>query len=224
MSDSRNDRWAAGAGVLAAVLLAAGFVLIGVDSPGSDASRADVVATYSDDSTNARQAVGMLLTGLGALAFLPFLSRLRATLARGDEGEGVLPGAAFAGGVLLVAGVVAAAVLNSAVSAGEFFDGYRVDADIAMTNVVAGFYLYGFAGMAGGVLIVAAAIRGRQSGLLPKWLGAVGYAVAVLSIPAAAVGAWVLVECAWIALAAGLIARRSGTAHDRVGLGRRATA
>ena len=211
MNDTRNERLGAGAGILAAALMVAGFVLIGVDSPGSDATRADVVATYTDDATNARQAIGMLLTGLGVLCFLPFLSHLRVVLTRTGDSDSILPGTAYAGGVLLVAGIVGGAVMDSAVSGGEFFDAYRVDADIAMTTVVAGFYFYGLAGMAGGALITATALGGRRSGLLPRWLAVLGYVVAVLSIPAATFGAWVIVESVWIALAAGLIASRSAS-------------
>ena len=225
MDDSRTDRLAAGAGVLAAVLFVAGFVLIGADAPGPDSSRADIVAAYTDDATNARQALGMLLTGLGVLAFLPFLSHLRTVLARTSGDASVLPGAAYAGGLLLVAGLVAAAVMDSTVSAGDFFDGYRVNADIVMTTVVAGFYFSGFAGMAGGVLITATAVAARRSGLLPGWLTVLGYAVAALSIPAAMFGAWVIVESVWIAVAAGLIARRSAAGQRRgVHVGGQATA
>lgn len=209
MSDARSDRLAAGTGVLAAVLLAAGFVLTGVDAPGSDTSRADIVATYTDDATNARQALGVLSTGLGALFFVPFLSHLRIVLGRNGGDTGILPGAAYAGGLLLVAGVVAGAVMDSAVSAGDYFDGYSVNADVVMTTVVAGYYFYGFAAMAGGVLITAAAVVARRSGLLPGWLTGLGYVVAALSIPAAVAGMWVLVESLWIAIAAGLLARRS---------------
>lgn len=224
MNDSRSDRLAAGAGVLAALLFIAGYVLIGVDAPGSDATRADVVSTYSDDATNARQALGLLLMGLGAISFIPFLSHLRGVLARSSDDGATLPGVAFTGGVLLVVGLVAGAVLDSAVSAGEFFDGYRVDADIAMTTIVAGFYFYGFAGMAGGVLISALAVAARRSGLLPGWLAILGYVVAGISIPAAALGMWVLVESVWIAIAAGLLARSPVGRGRPVRLGRQATA
>ena len=70
MTDVRSDRLSAGAGVLAAALFAAGFVLIGVDATTSDATRSEVVATYADDATNSRQALGVLLTGLGGICFL----------------------------------------------------------------------------------------------------------------------------------------------------------
>lgn len=225
MNDSGSDRLLAGAGIAAAILFVAGYVLIGVDSPGPDTTRADIVATYTDDATNARQAIGMLLIGLGSVCFLPFVSHLRTMLSRTGREDSVLPGVAYAGGLLLVAGIVAGAVLDSTVSAGEFFDGYRVNADIVMTTVVAGFYFNGFAGLAGGVLIAALALGARRAGLLPGWITVLGYVVAVLSVPAAAFGMWVLPESVWIALAAGVIARRSGTrAPRRVQVGGQATA
>jgi hypothetical protein len=210
MSDSRSDRLAAGAGILAAVLFAAGFVFVGVDAATSDSTRSEVVATYSDDATNSRQGLGALLTVLGGVCFLPFLSYLRLALGRTAGDTSVLPGAAFAGGVLLVGGLVTGAVLSSAVSAGAYFDAYRVDADLAMTAVAAGFYFNGFAAMTGGVLIACTAIAAYRTRLLPRWLTGLGLVVAVASIPASLLGMWIMVESVWIAIAAGLLARRAG--------------
>ena len=208
MSDSRSDRLVAGAGILAAVLFVAGFVLAGVDSASSDSTRAEVLATYSDDAVNGRQALGILLMALGGVSFLPFLSYLRGVVKRAAGDTSVLPGTAFAGGVLLVGGLIAGAVASGAVSAGAFFDSYRVDPDMAMIGAAAGWYLYGFAVMAGGVLIGATALAVRRSRLLPKWLTVVGYVIAVASVPAMLLGMWILVESVWIAIAAGVLARR----------------
>jgi hypothetical protein len=210
LTDVRSNRLAAGAGILAAVLFVAGFVLVGVDAPTSDATRSEVVATYADDSTNSRQALGVLLTGLGGICFLPFLAYIRGVLGQRSRASSVLPTAALAGGIALVGGLVTGAVLSSAVSAGAYFDAHQVDADLAMTLVAAGFYLDGFAAMAGGVLIVAVAVVARHAALLPRWLTVLGFVVAAASIPAGLLGMWILVEALWIAIAAGLIARRSG--------------
>jgi hypothetical protein len=210
MSDSRSDRLAAGAGILAAVLFVAGFVLVGVDAAISDSTRHEVISTYTDDATNSRQALGVLLTGLGGVCFLPFLSYVRLALGRTAGDTSVLPGAAFAGGVLLVGGLVTGAVLSSAVSAGAYFDAYKVDADLAMTAVAAGFYLDGFAAMAGGVLIASVALVAYRTRLLPRWLTVLGLVVAVASVPAGLLGMWIMVEAVWIAIAAGLLARRAG--------------
>lgn len=208
MTDMRSGRLSAGAGILAAALFIAGFVLAGVDAPSSDATRSEVVATYKDEATNSRQALGVLLTGLGGICFLPFLGYLRGVLGS-LAGEGsVLPAAAFAGGVVLVGGLFTGAVLSSAVSAGAYFDAQRVDADLAMTTVAAGFYLNGFAAMAGGVLVAGIAIVARQAALLPGWLTVLGFVVAAASIPAGLLGMWILVEALWIAIAAGLLGRR----------------
>jgi hypothetical protein len=208
---------AAWGGVLAAILFAAGYVLLGVDAPVSDTSRAEVVADYTDDGTNARQALGMLLAALGAVCFLPFLSRLRALLEDRTAPNSVLPGVAFAGGLLLVGGYVAGAIAGGSVSGSDFFDAYRVDADLVYTSVVAGFLLNGFAGIAGGVLIASLAIVAYRTGLLPKWLAVVGMVIAVVSIPAAMFGMWILVESAWIALAAGLLAHRGAEVRTSAG-------
>ena len=216
MSDSRSDRLAAGAGILAAVLFVAGFVFVGVDSPMSDDARSEIVSIYTDDATNSRQALGVLLMGLGGISFLPFLSYLRRALKRTSGEDSILPGAAFAGGLLLVGGLVTAAVLCSAVSAGSYFDAYRVDADLAMTGVAAGFYLYGFATMAGGVLIAAVAAVAYRTRLLPRWLSVLGFVVAAASIPAGLLGMWIIVESLWLALAAGLLARRVAPAQAGV--------
>lgn len=210
MSDSRSEQLAAGAGILAAALFVVGFVLVGVDSAMSDETRAEVVATYSDDATNSRQALGVLLTGLGGVCFLPFLSYLRLTLRRTVSDTSILPGAAFAGGVLLVGGLVTGTVLSAAVSAGSYFDAYRVDPDLAMTTVAAGFYFNGFAAMAGGVLIACAAVAAYRTRLLPRWLTVLGLVVAVASVPAGLLGMWIMVESVWLAIAAGLLARRTG--------------
>ena len=77
-----------------------------------------------------------------------------------------------------------------------------------MTTVAAGFYLHGFAAMAGGVLIAALAVTARQADLLPKPLTVLGLVVAAASVPGILAGMWILVEAAWIAVAAGLLARR----------------
>jgi hypothetical protein len=208
MTDVRSDRLSAGAGVLAAALFVAGFVLIGADAPTSDATRSEVVATYADDATNSRQALGVLLTGLGSISFLPFLAHVRSVM-RDRAGTGsILPATAFAGGIVLVGGLFTGAVLSSAVSAGSYFDAHRIDADVAMTTMAAGFYLNGFAAMAGGALIAALAAVAWQSELLPRWLTVLGFVVAAASIPAGLLGMWVLVEALWIAIAAGLLARR----------------
>ena len=80
-----------------------------------------------------------------------------------------------------------------------------------MTTAAAGYYFNGFAGMAGGVLIASTAIAGYRTRLLPRWLTVVGLVVAVASIPAGLLGMWIMVESVWIAIAAGVLARRAGS-------------
>jgi len=214
MVGSRSDQLAAGAGIVGAALLVAGFVLVGVDAPGSDATRGEIVATYADDATGSRQAAGVLLTALGGLCLLPFVAHVRGAVARTAREGSVLPAVALAGGILLVGGVLSGAILSSAVSAGGYFDAQRVDADLAMTTVAAGYYFYGFAAMAGGLLIAALAITGSHGLALPRWLTLSGLVVAAASVPAALLGMWVLVEAVWLAVAAALFLRRGAVVRE----------
>jgi hypothetical protein len=208
MTESRTERLAPWAGVLAAALMAGGFVLVGVDAPGSDASRAEVLSTYGDDAVSSRQAAGVLVVALGAVALLGFAAHLRGVLASRVADTNPLPAAAFAGGIVLAGSLVGGTVMSAAVSAGSYFDSYRPDADLAMALVAGGFYLSGFAAIAGGLLIAATSIVFWRAELLPRWLTGAGVAIAVASIPAGLLGMWILVETVWIAIAAGLLARR----------------
>lgn len=160
--------------------------------------------------------MGVLATALGGVCFVPFLSYVRKLLRTTAGDASILPGAAFAGGILLVGSLIAGLVLASAVSAGSYFDAYKVDADLAMTGLAAGFYFDGFAAMAGGILIASVAIGAYRTGLLPRWLSVVGLVIAAASVPAALLGMWILVEAVWIAIAAGLLARRAAPQAARV--------
>jgi hypothetical protein len=111
---------------------------------------------------------------------------------------------------------VTGTVLSAAVSAGSYFDSYKVDADIATTAVAAGYYFDGFASMAGGVLIACAAIAVYRTRLLPRWLTVLGLVVAVASVPASLLGMWIMVESVWIAIAAGVLARRAAVESGSV--------
>ena len=210
MTVLRSERVPAAAGAASGLLIIASFVLVGVDAPGDDATRADIAAAYADDGTQARQGLGLVLMALGGLAFLPFLAYLRMTLSRAAGERSVLPGAAFAGGILFIGGLFVATVLAATVSsAAGFWDEapYRVNADLAMTLLSASFFVDGLAGVAGGVLVGAASIVAHRARLLPRALTATGLVVAALSLPGALLGAWVGIEAAWIAIAAGLLTR-----------------
>ena len=61
------------------------------------------------------------------------------------------------------------------------------------------------AGIAGGVLIASLAIVAFRTSLLPKWLAVLGVIVAIVSVPAATLGMWIIVESVWLALAAVLL-------------------
>lgn len=210
MAMSRVERATAVGGTAGAMLLAASFVLVSVDAPAGDATRAQVVAAYTDGGTHARQGIGLLLMALAAFCLLPFLGSLRSVLAKAAGRDSALPGVALASGAVLVGVLAVSTVLAATVSlSADFFDAYRVDADLALTAAAASFFLDGFAAVAGGVMIGSVSLAAVREHLLPRWLTTAGLAVAVGSLPTLLLGFWLIVEGAWIAVAAGLLGARA---------------
>jgi hypothetical protein len=213
---SRWERLALIAGIVFALLLLAGLILLDLDDVGGDASRGDVVSTYSDGATEWKKEVGATLVGFAIFFLLLFLGRLR-TSVRSAEGEpGTFSSAGFAGGVVFAALLGASAALDTAVvSTVGFFENYQVDADTPLVLVSLSNWTRGFATVGGGVLVGATSVVALKTLLFPRWLAIGGLAVAVIAFfgeTTAAFGFPILLILLWVLATSVLLVRRDRAA------------
>ena len=201
-------------GIAFAVLFVVG-ILLGSDSPDSDAPDAEWVAWFDDSGNRTLQCVSLFLMVLAALAFVVFITglvrRLRAESTVHDGAAQVAHGA----GLLLSAAIAIGGVaINQISGAIEFGDLPTPSADILRTAEQLG---YGIVLVVGGwcaaLTVAAASIAARGTTVLPRWLATAGFVAAVILvfsvifIPMAVLPLWVLA----VAIAVG----RRSTHGDR---------
>ena len=189
------SRWAPAAGVLAGLLVAVAF-FAGPNSPGDDATGAQVIAWYS--SHHSADFVSDLIGALAVLFLVLFAVALARQVRTGDRwlAHGALAGAAF-GGVGFLTSVGFDAVLaqdHSHLTVASAQTLGLLENDFFLPILV-GFALFG-------ILTGLAVVVGR---ILPKWMGWVMFVfgLACLAGPAGffgllAVMLWVLVAGIWL--------------------------
>jgi hypothetical protein len=166
------------AGVLSVVLFVIGvFVLESGDTPGDDATGAEIAAYFAD--TLDRLAMGALLWGVGIIALIWFLDGLRThILPASDQLARLTYGFGFAAALFILASVmpdVAGALASDNLDrkldpgAAEAFDSMGDAFFIAAEIMLAGFFS----------AVGLAAVRGRS---LPMWLGWISLALAVVAL------------------------------------------
>jgi hypothetical protein len=166
------------AGVLSVVLFVIGvFVLESGDTPGDDATGAEIAAYFAD--TLDRLAIGALLWGVGIIALIWFLDGLRThILPASDQLARLTYGFGFAAALFILASVmpdVAGALASDNLDrkldpgAAEAFDSMGDAFFLAAEIMLAGFFS----------AVGLAAVRGRS---LPMWLGWISLALAVVAL------------------------------------------
>ena len=189
------SKWAPAAGVVAAVLVAIAF-FTGPNSPGSDATGAQVIAWYNSHHTS--DFVGDLIGGLAVLFLVLFAVALARQVRTGDRwlAHGALAGAVFGGvGFLTSVGfdtVLAQDHNHLTIASAQTLSLLEND---FFLPILIGFALFG-------ILTGLAVVVGR---ILPKWMGWVMFVfgLACLAGPAGffgllAVMLWVLVAGIWM--------------------------
>lgn len=209
MTSQRFERRAGWAGIAFFVVFAAGAVLSAIVG-GSGNSRAEVVAAYSDSGDNTLLGLSGFLMALALIPFVPFLVGLCSRVSGPEREERGLAIVALVGGVLMAGFLSLGSLLTVAVPASEeFLDEYTVNADVAQTLEVMSWWALNFTSMAGTLLVGAVALAARRIGFLPRWLGIVGIAVAVIGV--AGLFTWGLsigLELLWLLAASiGLVRR-----------------
>jgi hypothetical protein len=189
------SKWAPASGVLAGVLVAIAF-FAGPNSPGTDATGAQVIAWYGSHHTS--DFVFDLLGGLAVLFLVIFAVALARQVRTGDRwlAHGALGGAVF-GGVGFLTSVGFDAVLaqdhnHLTVASAQTLNLLEND---FFLPILVGFALFG-------ILVGLAVVVGR---ILPKWMGWVMFAfgLATLAGPIGFFGLlatllWVLVAGIWM--------------------------
>jgi Domain of unknown function (DUF4386) len=203
-----KQRWSALSGIVFVVLMLTGAYFV-TDVPAGDAS-AQEIAGYLDDSGNhTRNIVGAYIWVVGGLAFLAFVTGLRAVLRRAEGDPGMLSSLVFGAGVVFTAvWSVSAAALATVAYSVKFADAPVSDPDIVRVLPQVGSLLLllggGFAGI---VVVLATATLIYRTGVLPRWLAWFGILVAIgLVFPVAYMN--ILPFVAWVLVASIALLRR----------------
>ncbi len=204
------NRWAPLTGLVSAILgVAGGAIEIVTNPPGSDASGKDVITFYS--AQGGTQQLAAALLALGFVFFLFFAGSLRSHLRQTPDLE-ALSTVALAGAALETAGQTMGAgyVWTLAQGAGHL-DTSAAQALNALSNNsvatnTAGMIVFG---IAAGIAI----LRGR---LLPRWLGWVAIAMAVVVVTPAE-GFSFIALVVWMVIVSILFWMRGGQARQDQG-------
>jgi len=198
MGTSGSGRWAPLSGAVFVALWVAAYLVLGgtVEDSTPDA---DILAYFNDKGQRDREFITLILLVAASLPFVVFLAVLRERLEDGEGGAGVWTMAAFAAGLVSSAlWAVAAALFVVPSMTTDANDEFTFDMDTFNTFAGAGYLIWSGAGMIMSVLVLATSVVGIRSGVIPRWLSWLGFAVAFtllaafLVIPVILMLAWLL--------------------------------
>jgi hypothetical protein len=210
-----SPRAAALAGVLFAVLFAAALVLMRTSLP----DQASIPADWPDDAAATRLTLGLSLVPFSGIAFLWFIGVVRD---RFKETEDQLFSSVFIGsGLLFLAMVfVSAAIAGGIVAIAQVVTDEESRAGVsnfgrAVMLQVSNIYALRMAG----VLLISLGTMWLRTGVMPRWLSFVTYAVAIVLLFVTTLSLWVtLIFPAWVFAVSILILvqnfRRRTTANE----------
>ena len=189
-------------GILTALLGVTGSV-ISSSSPDPNASGAQVLAFYAAHST--AQSMGAFLQALGFIFFVFFAGVLRSRLRTTPGGEGLASLALVGAGILLVSEAVSTGLSYTLANSPSL----SPDAAQAL-NVLSSGTLVGTSGTF--IFTLSAGLAILIDGSLPKWLGFVALAMALLVLTPleflafVILVAWTIILSLWIFLHSGSVA------------------
>ena len=194
MADPNWERYAAGTGLGAALLLWA-QAFVAPLYPSFDDPPLEVARYYQSNASAIR--VQMLLTGLAGILFLWFLGSLRAHLRRAEGDTGRVSAVAFGAGIAAL-GPASVGVISTATAAHLAGTGLPVSAMTGLreARLLAGLVAvaplndmrllaYALGWFALGPLLAATAVVTARSGAFPRWHMNVTYGMFLLSLVAA---------------------------------------
>lgn len=201
---------AAVSGLASIVLLFAGQAIGGGGSPDLTASRAKIADWLAKQHTGAAAYVGGTLELLAILAMVLFAATLWSVL-RGDDGDdGIAPATAFGAG--LISATIKIASFPAAFAA-VWRNRQGINPQLAAALVDMNNVSFVLTWSLDAVMLAAAAVVIFRRGVLPRWLGWLGAATAlvlILSAPAAdhVPPLGILLTFVWIAGTSVVLTRR----------------
>jgi hypothetical protein len=177
MDDRTWERYGALGGVWFVVLAVIGGILAGPPPNRSDAN-ADIVKYYTDNDSWLQ--VGAFLGALGVIGLVWWFGTLWRSMADAEGGTPRVSIIALVGFVLSGVAAMAAFTIDAGTAAAIDVAGEGSKVFFQISNISFGF-------SAIGDVILTAAVGGLilRTGFLPKWVGYLSYAIAVLSLVAA---------------------------------------
>lgn len=182
MATPRRDFWTPTAGVLAAITFVVGLVMT-TNSPDSGDSDAKIISWYADHGHRVTVIIGAFILAFCGLFLLWFAAGLRQRLRLAEGQEGRLANVALGGAVLLVGLLWVGAAALAAIPAGVSLGGANdlTTADVARFVPSIGFGAILLFGMFGAIaLIDATSVVIFRTGVMPRWLGWLGFVCGVL--------------------------------------------
>jgi hypothetical protein len=176
MSNDRLSRLLGPLGLGSVVAFVIGFVILGSgNTPGKNASAADVVSYYTAHGTRETWSLYIISAGVVLAAF--FIGGLRTVLRKANESHSWLADTAFAGGILFIGGFATAGFLQwSLISAAHNGQAQLAGNLNFLSQTV---MLPAQAGLV--VLAAAAGMAIILRSTIPVWLGYVALAIGVVS-------------------------------------------
>ena len=202
------ERLAALAGVVFIVFYVAAF-LLGIEVGNSDR---EILDYYASSSHRAKELIAFFLIAGAALALIVFAAAVRSLIRRPEQDTSMLGSLALAGGTAQAALIIAGNAVSRGAGFASMDKDFHLDPNTRRYFEDIGFLLFVSGALAGILLVVAVSLAALRYGLLPRWLGWTGFAVAVL-LPTAIGFLGFLIFLAWmLAVSVTLATRRPPTA------------
>jgi hypothetical protein len=205
----RSSRRAGLSGLAFIVITVVVFAL--TTGPEANASDQAILDFFSDSTTQVTMIAGTVLTGAAGLAFLAFVTSLRALLisAGSDDWWTQLAygsGLVCAGLIFVTLGVGGSAIAATY----QFSDDFELDPQTARLFLFVGeTWLAAAIVVAFVPLIFGTSLTARRAGLLPSWLTWFGFVIAALGLLSAPMfGAPIFLVALWVLLVSIVLLRR----------------
>lgn len=214
MTTATSRRRAGAVGIVSVPLLVAGFLMMGIDAPGSDDAAGEYVSYFTRDTGQIWS--GAILTVLGLVAFLAFLAAgLHDVLRRSEPEAGRLPGLAVAAGTAwALFTLVGVTIIAGTAGAADFFEGFTLDPDIARLMLGMSWLPSIYAGLAATVVVAATSLSARRSWAMPNAFGRASLVAAAAVFVGAFMGVAGVLFGLWV-LATSVLLIVQGDAQDR---------